>query len=135
MESRFESPEEFVQKNDEGVNEVVYAYRITGQEEKASRTLALYREVLEYQLNEGLDNVFLSLRLAALAMLEDNPELALEYLERAVDQGAIEDFARHSPIFQPLLGEPRYQTLMIRINERRNEQRALLDLPPIEFET
>ena len=74
-------------------------------------------------------------RLAALAMLEDNPEQALEYLERAVDQGAIEDFARHSPIFQPLLGEPRYQALMIRINERRNEQRALLDLPPIEFET
>ncbi len=141
VESRFETPGDMVRQNSGGgrgaalVGDIIYAYRMTGRESQADRTLALYRDALEHQQDEGADNDALSSSLAQLAMLEGDPELALEHLERAVDQGAIDDFARHSPIFQPLLGEPRYQALMIRVNQHRNEQRALLDLPPIEFET
>jgi len=135
VESRFDTPEDFIQQSGEGVPEVVYAYRVIGQDSKAARTLALYRGELEHELDEGRNNAFLSQALAHLAMLEGDPEQALDYLERAMDQGGIDDFARYSAIFQPLLGDPRYESLMIRVNDHRNEQRALLDLPPIEFET
>lgn len=141
VESRFETPEDFVRQAGGGtrgaihIGDVVYAYRMTGRDSQAARTLSLYRDALENQRDQGAENDGMSSSLAKLAMLEGNPDQALDYLERAVDQGAIDDFARYSPVFEPLLGEPRYQALMIRVNQHRNEQRALLELPPIEFET
>ncbi|MNC88590.1 hypothetical protein D3C83_44200 [compost metagenome] len=55
-------------------------------------------------------------------------------MERAVVQGFLEDadFTRFQPVFAPLRGEPRFEALVARMNARRNEQRALLGLPPLD---
>ena len=69
-------------------------------------------------------------------MLEGDPDAALNHLERAVDLGWLEanDFTRYWTAFRPLAGDPRLDTLVQRMNDRRNEQRALLGLPPIEVD-
>ncbi|MEJ2534174.1 MAG: tetratricopeptide repeat protein [Gammaproteobacteria bacterium] len=141
VESRFETLEDFVQRNGGGatgaspIGEVVYALRMTGREADASRLLALYLEALERQRREGADNMFLSMSLAQLALLERQPELALDQLQRAVDQGFMDEMSRYSRIFGPLRGEPRFEALVERVNERRNEQRALLGMPPAVVDT
>jgi len=60
----------------------------------------------------------------------------LSQLEKAVTQGYWEDndFVRYWTVFRPLLGEPRLDALITRMNDLRNAQRALLDLPPIELD-
>ena len=103
----------------------------------AERTLAKFREILELQAREGADNAPHAWSRAYLAMLEGDPSAALGHLEHAVDLGYLEanDFTRYWPVFQPLAGDPSLEALIVRMNERRNEQRALLDLPPIELDT
>ena len=90
--------------------------------------LGLFREILTRNQQEGADNRSLSWALAHLAVLEGDNEAALGHLERAVEQGYLEEnnFTEHWVAFRPLLGEPRLDALVTRMNEHRNEQRALL---------
>ena len=61
---------------------------------------------------------------------------ALAHLDRAVTQGYWEDndFVRYWTVFRPLLGDPRFDALIVRMNDLRNEQRVLLDLPSMELD-
>jgi hypothetical protein len=115
---------------------LAHAYRRGGQDEKARTTLALFRASIDRQVAEGADNNGLSWSLAHLAMLEGDTDSALLHLENAVNQGYWEDneFHRYWSVFRPLLGDPRFDAVMVRMNDLRNEQRALLDLPPLELD-
>ena len=117
------------------VGDLAYAFRQQGRESDFQQTLAFFRKILDTQERDGADNHRLSWSKAYLAMLENDVDSALAYLERAVEQGYLEEnqLTRYWPVFQPLLGEPRLTALIERMNGRRNEQRALLDLPPIEI--
>ncbi|MEJ2534889.1 MAG: hypothetical protein P8008_05345, partial [Gammaproteobacteria bacterium] len=141
--SRFDSLDEFVQATAfsglgaNALGDLAYAYRSLGNQSGFERTVRKFREILELQAREGANNYVLSWSRAYLAMLEGDSNAALGHLEHAVDLGYLEanDFTRYWPVFQPLAGDPSLEALIVRMNERRNEQRALLDLPPIELDT
>jgi len=142
VESNLGSAERLAQTSSNygfGGNELghlAHAYRRSGRDEDARKALALFRASLERQTREGADNGALSWSRAHLAMLEGDPDRALSMLEKAVTQGYWEDndFIRYWTVFRPLLGEPRLDALITRMNDLRNGQRALLDLPPIELD-
>jgi tetratricopeptide (TPR) repeat protein len=115
---------------------LAHAYRRVDQDDKAAATLALFRASLERQAGEGVDNGGLSWSRAHLAMLEGDADAALAHLDRAVTQGYWEDndFVRYWTVFRPLLGDPRFDALIVRMNDLRNEQRVLLDLPSLELD-
>ena len=95
-----------------------------------------FRRALEWQRQAGVDNAAYQWSWAHLSMLEGNPDAALEHLEASIARGYLEDndFYRRWTVFQPLKGDPRLDALITRMNDRRNEQRALLDLPPLEID-
>ena len=115
---------------------LAHAYLRSGRDDEAQATLALFRASLEHQAAEGVDNGGLNWSRAHLAMLEGDADTALSHLDRAVTLGYWEDndFVRYWTVFRPLLGEPRLEALIVRMNELRNAQRALLDLPPVELD-
>ena len=143
VEERFDSAEDLADAHYSagfGAHELghlAYAYRRTGQEDKANEALEVFRRTTDQYLESGLDNASLTWSQAHLAMLDGDHDAALAHMERAVEQGFIEDndFYNAWVVFQPLRGDARLDTLIERMNTLRNEQRVLLGMAPIELET
>ena len=116
---------------------LTYALRMTGDERRAEAALGLFRETLAHQQREGSDNASFHWSMAYLRVLEGDLNSSLDELDRAISMGYLEesDFPRYWAAFRPLRSEPRFQALITRMNTARNEQRALLDLPPIDIDS
>jgi TolB-like protein len=142
-ESRFDSLDdlisvtEFSGQGAELLGDIALAHRALDDEAGFRTARDALREMLEQQGNEGADNRYYSWSRAYLAMLQGDHEAALSHMERAVEQGFLEtpDFTKYWAAFRPLRGEPRLEALIERMTQRRNMQRALLDLPPFEADT
>lgn len=131
VESRWPSLEELSQerpgRNGYGYNimaSVAEAYREVGDSAKFNDAMSLLKTSLDAQLAEGSDNFPLSLSLARHAMLIDDHDAAIGYLERAIQQGAYLDTESEiaNPMFKPLNGDPRYEAAKAAMNARLEEE-------------
>jgi len=113
---------------------IAHAYRVLENQQGFADAMGRMRAALDSQAAQGANNRFLTFSNAHYYMLLGDEQSALEHMERAVAQGFLEDadFTRYQPVFAPLRGEPRFEALVARMNTRRNEQRVLLGLPPLD---
>jgi len=115
------------------LNYIAEAYARIGRTDRMSEALQHARQSNDLQLAEGADNWSLSLARAHVAMIAGNPDEAITLLERAVDQGYVEDLSSPKiwPAFKPLRGDPRFETARQKILDHLNEERRVLKLEPV----
>jgi len=106
---------------------IAQAYRAVGSESRFSDAMSRFRAALDSQLNEGANNWPLHLSRAQYAMLSDNHEAAIGFLEMAFQQGAYIDTSNETAfsIFRPLNGNPRFEAakevMISRLDEELKE--------------
>jgi hypothetical protein len=113
--------------------DIAYAYSSTGNADRFEEAMRRARKNLDIIHDFGGDNSWLFMLEAAYASLSGDPETALSNLNHAYERGGV--FAmRLSQIwatFRTLEGDPEYESLQTRINERLNLERAELGLEPM----
>jgi TolB-like protein len=113
---------------------IAQAYAETGNDEKFALAMRLVRASHDQAREHGFDNMDFDLAEARYWALAGDEERALEHLSRAVARG----FARSPrlsslyPQMSSLEGNPRYDEIQALSLAHLNEQRALLELPPLE---
>ena len=82
------------------------------------------RTALDSQLDEGADNWPLRISQAHYAMLVDDHEAAIGFLEMAFKRGAYLDTNNETAflIFKPLNGNPRFEAAKAAMNARLDEE-------------
>jgi TolB-like protein len=103
---------------------IAKAYRELGNDTKFNDALARMKASLDAQQAEGADNWVLSFSLARYAMLSDDYDAAVGYMEKAFQQGGYLDTRNESanPIFKPLNGDPRFEAAKAAMNARLEEE-------------
>ena len=112
---------------------IAQAYREVGNDLKFNDAMLRIRAALDSQLAEGADNWPLSVSQAQYAMLVDDHDAAVGFLEAAFEQGFYLDTTNEVdfPIFKALDGNPRYEsakaTMVARLEEelRKMESESL----------
>jgi len=114
---------------------VAHAYSHLGEVDKFDEAMALSQASLEWQVAQGANNWALTLSRAHFAMLSGDREAAVSLLEQAFGQGFIQMvlLTMDHSVFTPLRGEPRFETVLSKMHERLNEQRASLGLEPVSI--
>jgi hypothetical protein len=98
--------------------------------------MALVDSALTTLAEQGVDNFVNKRQNARYFVLAGQNDKALEQLSKAVDSGMRNGEPLESDVvFTALWDDPRFQTLHEETIAKTNEQRQLLDLPAIEFET
>jgi hypothetical protein len=99
---------------------IAQAYREVGNQEKFNEAMVLLRDSLDAQQAQGADNWLLYFSYARYAMLADDHDAAISYLEKGFQKGGYLDTVNESafPIFRPLDGNPRYEAAKAAMNER-----------------
>ena len=132
--------EDFPSLGGRGSNQMAYiahAYLSVGNEEKFADVLSRLKTSLEHQVDQGADNTLLTVSQAFYFMLANDEEQALNRLEYAVDNGYLGFSSRLAdglPVFRPLEGHPRYEALQQQMIDHVNEERAALNLAPVELD-
>ena len=107
----------------------------TGDPQRAAAYLQRQGEINERLAQQGVDDAWFHLSRARYAMLKNNKEAALESLEQfAAKNGMLAPkfwAAEEELAFAPLRGTPRYEAMKADNLSRVNQQRALLELPPL----
>ncbi len=103
---------------------IAQAYRALGNESKFSDAMSRLRTALDSQLDEGADNWPLRISQAHYAMLVDDHEAAIGFLEMAFKRGAYLDTNNETAflIFKPLNGNPRFEAAKAAMNARLDEE-------------
>jgi len=112
---------------------LAHAYSREGLESKYQDAMARMKASLDSQVAEGADNAILHQSQAYHAALAGDFDAALHWLEVVQAQGGIPalDLGSEYSVFAPLRGDPRFETLLSRITEHVNEERATLGLDPV----
>jgi len=113
---------------------IAEAYRNVGNETKFNDAMLRFRTALDAQLAEGAENWPLSFSQAHYAMLADDSDTAITFLEKAFQQGGYLDTENETawPIFRALNGDPRYEaakTAMLASWNAELEEMNLEELP------
>ncbi len=103
---------------------IAQAYHEVGNHAKFNDAMAIFRDSLDSQQTEGADNWVLNFSQAKYAMLVDDHEAAIDFLEKGFQQGGYLDTENEiaSPIFKPLNGDPRYEAAKATMNARLEEE-------------
>ncbi len=118
------------------MTDVAYAYAKTGNQQRFDDAMALVESALTTLAEQGVDNFVNKRQNARYFVLAGQNDKALEQLSKAVDSGMRNGEPLESDVvFTALWDDPRFQTLHEETIAKTNEQRQLLDLPAIEFET
>ena len=130
LESRWPSLEDFDKTfpqrgyGNGSMASIAQAYRELGNLEKFNKALVLLKGSLDAQQAEGADNWLLDFSYARYAMLVDDHDAAISYLEKGFQKGGYLDTVNESafPIFKPLNGNPRYETAKAAMNARLEKE-------------
>jgi len=89
---------------------IALAYRMVGNDLKFNDAMSRLRSALDSQLAAGANNWPLTVSQARYAMLVDDHDAAISFLEKAFEQGFYLDTTNETafPIFKPLNGNQRY---------------------------
>ena len=103
---------------------IALAYRKVGNDLKFNDAMSRLRSALDSQLAESADNGPLSVSQAQYAMLADDHESAIDFLEKAFEQGFYLDTTNETAfrIFKPLNGNPRYDAAKAGMEARLQEE-------------
>ena len=95
-----------------------------GNDLKFNDAMSRLRSALDSQLAESADNGPLSVSQAQYAMLADDHESAIDFLEKAFEQGFYLDTTNETAfrIFKPLNGNPRYDAAKAGMEARLQEE-------------
>jgi tetratricopeptide (TPR) repeat protein len=118
----------------EDLLDIAYAYQQVGNEQKFSEVLARAQEAHEQQLTNGARNARIYVSMCYQSLLEGDEEQALSYIERAHEYG-LTYWKRPddgTPAFAALNGVPRYEELLVKMLAHVNNERAKLELEPLE---
>jgi TolB-like protein/cytochrome c-type biogenesis protein CcmH/NrfG len=109
---------------------IAEAYRAVGNEAKFNDAMKRLKASLDAQQAEGADNWVLSYSLARYAMLTNDHEAAISYLEKAFQQGAYLDTENETafPMFKPLDGDPRYEAVKAKMNARLENELEKMEI-------
>jgi tetratricopeptide (TPR) repeat protein len=109
---------------------IAQAYRELGNQAKFNDAMAILKDSLEAQQAEGADNYVLNFSHASYAMLNDDHDAAIGFLEKAFQQGFYLDTENKTawPIFKPLNGDPRYEAAKAAMNVRFEEELAKIKI-------
>jgi hypothetical protein len=115
---------------------IAHAYRETGNETRFTDAMSRFKATLDAQLAEGANNWPLSLSQALYAMLADDYDAAIGFLEAAFDKGGYLDTTSETawPVFKPLNGDPRYEAAKSKMLTRLNEELEKMDFSYLETE-
>ena len=108
---------------------IAQSYRRLGNEEKFGDAMRRFRAALDASLNEGANNKILSLSQAHYAALAGDYETAIDFLEKAIQQGLYLDTENETawPVFKPLNGDPRYEAAKATMNARLEAELAKME--------
>ena len=131
VESRWPSLDDFAKDwpgkrgyGNSSMASIAQAYREMGNQAKFNEAMAILKDALDIQHAEGADNWLLNFSQARYAMLSDNHDAAIGYLEKAFQQGGYLDTENEIafPIFKPLNGNLRYEAAKAAMNARLAEE-------------
>lgn len=116
--------------------DIAWIYQQTGDPDKFEQAMEYVRSVHNEELRNGANNMFIRITEAGYWLLRGDQQRALDELARAMDIGwtATPRISQAMPIFKPLEGLPRYEALQIEALKHLNQQRALMDLEPLELD-
>ena len=106
---------------------IAQAYRELGNQAKFNDAMAILKDSLNAQQAEGADNFALTGSYTRYAMLNDDHDAAIGFLERAIQQGDYLD-TENEPILKPLNGDPRYEAAKAAMNVRLEEELAKMKI-------
>ena len=103
---------------------IALAYHKVGNDLKFNDAMSRLRTALDSQLAEGADNGPLTVSQAVYAMLANDHDAAIGFLERVFEQGFYLDTTSESAfnIFKPLNGDPRYDAAKAGMEARLEEE-------------
>jgi tetratricopeptide (TPR) repeat protein len=110
--------------------DIAYAYSSTGNADRFEEAMRRSRQTLDIINDFGADNYYFSLLEAAYANLSGDPETAMKHLNRAYERGGLfaMPLSQIWATFKSLEGDPEYEAVQARINDRLNTERAELGL-------
>jgi TolB-like protein len=110
------------------------AYKRAGEQQSLSEITALLEEWQARVVEQGVDNAPALVTRAALSALQDDADTALQLLDEAVARGFYFEVpvALAEPAFEFIADDPRLPEIQEKMRGMLNEQRAILDLPPLD---
>ncbi len=113
--------------------EVALAYSRIGNQQRFDEAMRRIGEVHESLKEQQVNNFFFFMNEAAYLALAGDLDSSMDYLDQAVTLG----FVTHTPIsdfwqtLEPLVGDPRYESIQSRMIEHINRERQALGLEPV----
>ena len=103
---------------------IAQAYREVGNDAMFEQAMQRLKTSLDAQLAQGANNWVLSQSLAQYAVLAGDYEKAIDFMEKSFQQGGYLDTENTTPwsVFNPLDGDPRYETAKAAMNARLQEE-------------
>jgi tetratricopeptide (TPR) repeat protein len=118
------------------MTDVAYAYSVTGNQRRFDEAMAMVESAVTKLSGQGVDNFVTDLENARYFALAGRYDEAIAHLSKAVDSGMQGgNLLETDVVFSHLWDDPRFQALHSKMIVKTNEQRAILGLPAIEFET
>ena len=113
--------------------DVALAYSRAGNTQRFDEAMGFVRKSHEVLIEQGVNNnVFLMTHAAYLALAGDRED-SLEYLDRAVNAGAVSSarIVKEWPAMESLEGDPRFTAIQTRMMEMVNAERKKLGMEPV----
>lgn len=95
--------------------EIALAHILNDNEAKAANYINGCKDLLDNAIAAGQDNESIDYLAARLAVLRDDPQLAIEKLQSAYNKGWREHWTAFDPIFEGIAKEPEVQTILDQI--------------------
>ncbi|MDX1459868.1 MAG: hypothetical protein R3348_02315 [Xanthomonadales bacterium] len=121
---------------DPSMIQVAYAYKVTGNEHKSDKALAMARAEHDRQIEDGFDTAYFHVTESSYWAVAGDHERSLESFEKAVERNfnAPVSVLSTLPEVDPYLQDERFRELMILAHQRFNDQRVLAGFEPIPLE-
>ena len=124
--------ERFANRRSRLLESIATAQRATGQQQALARTLAQWREVLDFRREQGWAGGGFQMTEARYLALAGERAAALSALTQAIDLGMRDPLLGRDPALADLRDDAAFQAQVTRMIELINAERAKLDMAPLQ---